>query len=67
MSQPSHPLLVFIRGLPGSGKSYITVKLDGALQALYGKESTVVLDPDATNYASKAYQQHVKDQTAEGL
>ena len=27
----------------------------------------MVLDPDATNYASKAYQQHVKDQTAEGV
>lgn len=67
MSQPSHPILILIRGLPGSGKSYIAIKLNAALQSLYGPDSTVVLDPDATDYTSEAYLQHVKDQTAEGV
>lgn len=67
MSQLLHPLLILIRGLPGSGKSYIGVELNAALQNIYGEDATIALDPDATDYKSTTYLQHVKDQTAEGV
>lgn len=57
------PILVLIRGLPGSGKSYVASALYDAL----GKDSVIMLDPDATDYESTAYKQHVEQATAEGV
>ena len=49
------PVLIFVRGLPGSGKSYVTNRLQKELG-----EGVVVLDPDATDYDSKEYHEHTK-------
>lgn len=57
-----HPVLILIRGLPGSGKTYIAFELEKAL-----KQDVVMLDPDATDYESKEYAVHVKKQTKEGV
>lgn len=46
------PALVLIRGLPGSGKSYLAT----ALVAAIGEEQVVTLDPDTIDYASEEYQ-----------
>lgn len=54
--------IILIRGIPGSGKSYITAELEKAL----GKKA-IVLDPDNINYASEEYHKHVHEQIAEGV
>lgn len=59
----TRPVLLLVRGLPGSGKSYFSDILYKSLD----KNSTVLLDPDATDYTSEAYKQHVQQQTAEGV
>jgi len=56
-------MLVIIRGLPGSGKSYLATQL----QATIGEDNVVMLDPDRTDYQSQAYLDHVKTLTAEGV
>ena len=56
------PLLVLIRGLPGSGKSYLAQALQPKLDA-----DAVMLDPDATDYTSEAYQAHTTALTSEGV
>ena len=58
-----HPLLILIRGLPGSGKSYFAF----ALQKLLGENATVMLDPDAIDYERQQYKDHVASLTAEGV
>ncbi len=58
-----HPIIVLIRGLPGSGKSYLAAKLVEAL----GKDVTIMLDPDAIDYESQEYKDHVAAQIAEGV
>lgn len=58
-----HPILILIRGLPGSGKSYLAL----ALQKSLGKDMVVMLDPDATDYKSKAYAAHTKALSREGV
>jgi hypothetical protein len=58
-----HPILIFVRGLPGSGKSYLALELQKAI----GEDKVVMLDPDATDYKSREYLEHVKAQTAEGV
>ncbi|MBL8121665.1 ATP-binding protein [Candidatus Saccharibacteria bacterium] len=64
MSTPlSNPVLILVRGMPGSGKSYLTAKL----QAMFDAHDVVVLDPDATDYTSPEYAAHVAAQTAEGV
>lgn len=65
MSTKSSDLAVMIlmRGLPGSGKSYIA----SALAEAVDKESIVMLDPDATNYESEEYKKHTKQLTEEGV
>lgn len=57
------PLAILIRGLPGSGKSYLARALAEAL----GASDVVILDPDATDYASAAYLAHARKATAEGV
>lgn len=58
----AYPTLVMVRGLPGSGKSYLT----DAVQKRIGKD-VVVLDPDAIDKSTKAYQDFVDEKTREGL
>lgn len=67
MTALTHPVLVLVRGLPGSGKSYIANKLQEQLQAKYGTDSTVMLDPDAINYESSEYTALVAELTAQGV
>lgn len=59
----TQPTLLIIRGLPGSGKSYLASQLQSAI----GEDKVVVLDPDKTDYQSQAYLDHVKALTAEGV
>lgn len=55
--------LIFIRGLPGSGKSYLAERLAERL----GPAGTVLLDPDAVDQASKEYKTHIATQIKEGV
>ncbi|HEX3569058.1 MAG TPA: AAA family ATPase [Candidatus Saccharimonadales bacterium] len=57
-----HPILILVRGLPGSGKSYLT----DALRRELG-ERAEVLDPDAVDQNSGAYHAFVEEQTREGV
>jgi len=57
------PVLVLIRGLPGSGKTYLA----NALQAALGADKVVLLDPDAIDFTSETYQVHTQDLTAAGI
>ena len=57
------PILILIRGLPGSGKSYLAEELGASL----GTEQVVMLDPDATDYESAEYTEHSKTLAAEGI
>tara|TARA_B100001245_G_scaffold67143_1_gene46838 strand:- start:6009 stop:6629 length:621 start_codon:yes stop_codon:yes gene_type:complete len=50
------PVLVIIRGIPGSGKSYLSLRLQAALG---GSKDVEVLDPDAINQQSADYQELV--------
>jgi predicted ABC-type ATPase len=59
----SHSIVILIRGLPGSGKSYLAARLQTAI----GKDNVVMLDPDAIDYDSDEYHAHVKQQLAEGV
>jgi predicted kinase len=60
---PDHPLLIVVRGIPGSGKTYLAEELRTAL----GEDNVVMLDPDATNYDSKEYKAHTQALTTEGV
>ncbi len=55
-----HPTLIIVRGLPGSGKSYITNALKQSVAELVGASNIVVLDPDATDYTAPEYLAHSK-------
>ena len=63
MNTTSHPTLVLVRGIPGSGKSYLA----NALLKSIGTDKAVALDPDATDYTSKEYTDLSKSLTAEGV
>jgi predicted kinase len=52
-----------IRGLPGSGKSYLAAALEEKL----GKDQVVMLDPDALDTSDKAYLAFSDELTKEGL
>jgi predicted ABC-type ATPase len=56
-------LIIFIRGVPGSGKTYLTAELLKSLE----DTQVVVLDPDLIDFGSKAYQEHALAQRAEGV
>lgn len=58
----AYPIAIFIRGLPGSGKSYLT---DALKKSLGGQ--AVVLDPDAVDQKSDEYLQFVEAQVREGV
>lgn len=61
--QTDHPVLLIIRGLPGSGKSYLAA----AIRKELGVANVVMLDPDATDYDSPEYAEHVRKQTEDGV
>ncbi|HSX29193.1 MAG TPA: AAA family ATPase [Candidatus Saccharimonadales bacterium] len=61
--QLAYPILVLIRGLPGSGKSY----LSRALQTSLGAENVVILDPDAIDLTGETYKTFSKNLTQEGV
>jgi tRNA uridine 5-carbamoylmethylation protein Kti12 len=63
LDQDTHPTIILIRGLPGSGKTYIAKELQKTL----GLKNAIMLDPDATDYKSEAYKQHTKKLTQEGV
>lgn len=56
-------ILVLMRGVPGSGKSYLAE----ALRDRFGGEEVVMLDPDATDYESEEYKEHSSKLTEEGV
>jgi len=55
--------VILVRGLPGSGKTYVALELEKSL----GADQVVMLDPDATDYESPEYLEHAKQLTAEGV
>ncbi len=57
------PVLVMVRGLPGSGKSYLAVEL----QKQIGHDAVVLLDPDATDYTSEEYSSFSSELSAQGV
>lgn len=59
----NHSILILIRGLPGSGKSFLTK----ALAQKIGLVNSIVLDPDATDYKSKKYEEFSTRLTKDGL
>lgn len=54
--------IIFIRGLPGSGKTYIA----NELKKVIGSDA-VLLDPDATDYESEEYVVHQQKMIKEGV
>ncbi len=62
-TQKSNPMLVLVRGVPGSGKSFFADKL----RISFDQNDYIVLDPDATNYDSQEYKEHIKKQIAENV
>ena len=56
------PILVLIRGLPGSGKSYLASALQRSIDG-----EIVALDPDATDYQSPAYLSYIESAAAAGV
>lgn len=57
------PVLVMVRGLPGSGKSYLAKELQNQL----GNDTIVLLDPDATDYSSEEYVSFSSDLVSQGV
>lgn len=63
MSQQTNPVIIFVRGLPGSGKSHLTSKLVDDLDS----QNTIVLDPDTINFRSEEYLQFTHTLSADGV
>jgi predicted ABC-type ATPase len=57
------PILLFIRGIPGSGKSYLA----SAMTEKIGAENTIVLDPDMLDIENQNYIDFSNNLTSEGL
>ncbi len=58
-----HPILIMIRGLPGSGKTYLAMRLEQAL----GEGHVVILDPDTVDLETERYLEFSKELEKEGL
>jgi gluconate kinase len=63
MSKETKPVLVFVRGVPGSGKSFLAK----ALQQSLGEDKITMLDPDHINFDDPAYIEFSKTLSKEGL
>lgn len=57
------PVLIMVRGIPGSGKSYIARHLQDAI----GTEKTIAVDPDKIDKESSPYREFVNDLTQQGV
>lgn len=57
------PLLLIVRGLPGSGKTYIAERLVKE----FDPQTIISLDPDTIDYESDAFKKHIAEQIAEGV
>lgn len=55
--------LILIRGIPGSGKSYIADALADSL----GRENVVILDPDKIDLKGDAFRAYSNQLTADGI
>jgi predicted ABC-type ATPase len=62
-SDLTHPILILIRGLPGSGKSYLAYALEQAI----GERNVVMLDPDAIDYTTDTYSAHTQALSTGGV
>ncbi len=62
-SESGNPTLIIIRGVPGSGKSYLAV----ALQESIGSEKVIILDPDKIDQNGTEYKEFSSSLTAEGV
>lgn len=60
---PMDSTLIIVRGVPGSGKSYIS----SALAAALGTDATVVLDPDVIDMNSSEYRAFSADLSAQDV
>lgn len=58
-----HPVLILIRGLPGSGKSFIASRL----VEYVGANNSLLLDPDLISYRSKEYLEFTKILAEDGI
>jgi predicted kinase len=63
MNTNAGPILVIIRGVPGSGKSYLAAALKESL----GQDAAVILDPDAIDQTNEAYLDFSRQLTLEGV
>jgi predicted ABC-type ATPase len=63
MNTNAGPILMMIRGVPGSGKSYLAAALKKSL----GQDGVVVLDPDAIDQTNEAYLNFSKQLALEGV
>lgn len=63
IDKQQRPKIILIRGLPGSGKTHVA----RALQKALGANDVVLLDPDAIDFESSVYKEHVQAATAEGV
>lgn len=59
----SHPTLILIRGIPGSGKSYLAA----ALEQAFGSQHVLILDPDKIDLKSKKYLEFSDTLTKDGV
>lgn len=55
--------VIYVRGIPGSGKSYLAQ----VLWQTFPHEYSLMLDPDAIDFESTAYKNHVQNQIKEGV
>ena len=57
------PVLIMIRGLPGSGKSYVA----NSVRDLISNDSVIILDPDGVDYSSDDYKSFSADLKTSGV
>jgi predicted kinase len=63
MTSQTHPTLIIVRGLPGSGKTFFAKELAKE----FDPSDIIMLDPDMVDQSSDAYKKHVDQATAEGV